>query len=86
MITPVIILISMLALNGLYLWNKYTLRENGFKVWLGFGLVGDTLKMFELARKTENNRLRKSFIIRGWLIPIMILFLTIMIANITWTN
>lgn len=86
MITPIIMLTSVLAFNGLYLWNKYPLWDNGYKVWLGFGLVSDTSKMFELARKTENNRLRRSYTIRGWLIPLMIPVLVIMFYNISWTN
>jgi hypothetical protein len=86
MITPFIMLICAVAFNGLYIWNKCTLMNNGYNVWWGFGLIGDSSKMFQLARNTESHRLRISYMIRGWLIPLAIPVLILMIYNTTWPN
>jgi hypothetical protein len=78
MITPFIMLISIIAFNGLYLWNKYTLWNNGYSVRFWVSLIDETSKMFELARKTENHGLRRSYMIRGWLVPLALPVLLVM--------
>jgi hypothetical protein len=86
MITPFIMLICVAAFNGLYLWNKYTLWNNGYRLRWSVSIVGETSKMFQLARKTESHRLRISYMIRAWLIPLFIPVLIVMLYNITWPN
>lgn len=86
MIPSSITLVCIVAFNGLYLWNKYTLMNNGYNVSWFYGVFADIPKMIHLARKTENRTLRISYTIRGWLFPLAIPVLIVMIYNTTYGN
>lgn len=84
MISPFITLFYIIAFNGLYFWNKHTLMNNGYNVsWL-YGVFADIPKIIHLAHKTENRTLRISYMIRGWLFPLAIPVLIVMIYNTTY--
>jgi uncharacterized membrane protein YiaA len=86
MISPSITLIFIIGFNGLYLWNKCTLINNEYDVSWFYGVFGDIQKMIHLARKTENQSLRISYMIRGWLFLLAIPVLIILIFNTTYHN
>lgn len=84
MIPPFITLICTVVFNGIYLWNKHTLMNNGYNVSWFYGVFSDIPKMIYLARKTENRKLRIRYMIRGWLFPLAIPVLIVMIYNTTY--
>lgn len=81
MTTPFFTAICIALFNLLWFWNKYTLIQNGYNVSWFFGFVGDVSKMFHLARVTQNRRLKLSYMIRGWLWPLSIPIIMVIIFN-----
>ncbi|MFT5859315.1 MAG: hypothetical protein ACI865_001416 [Flavobacteriaceae bacterium] len=67
-----IIFALVIGVNGIFYWNKYTLKQNGYPVSWFFNHFRDIPNMFDLAKKTEDPGLKKMYLFRAWSLPLSI--------------